>query len=60
MGLLTELIIKAFEAELGAMSPEIENYMLRVLGTLGSELMAYVTQRVVANNPPVITPQAQE
>ena len=60
MGLLSEVIIKAFEAELGVMTPEIENYMLRVLGTLGTELMAYVTQKVVQNNPPVITPQSVE
>jgi hypothetical protein len=63
MSFLSSIIIAAFEKELVAVGPEVEAYMMQALGTLGSELMAYVTTKVVANNPPKVpvqTPQSVE
>lgn len=66
MSLLSTVIIAAFEKELEAASPEIEAYVMQAMGTLGAELMAYVTQKVVAAKPPVApvtpvqTPQSVE
>jgi hypothetical protein len=63
MSLLSNIIIKAFEAELANKGPEIEAYVVEVLGKLGAELMAYVSQKQLTINPPQVpvqTPQSVE
>lgn len=61
MSILSHIIIAAFEKELEAATPEIEQYMLKVLGTLGAELMQYITKKTVDKQQytaPVQTPQS--
>jgi len=61
MSILSHIIIAAFEKELAAATPEIESYMLKTLGTLGAELMQYISQKTVAKqqySSPIQTPQS--
>lgn len=63
MSFLSNIVIAAFEKELEAVGPEVEQYMMKALGSLGSELIQYVTQRLIQQNPPrvgVQTPQSVE
>ena len=60
MSLLSQVIIGAFEKELEAAGPEVEAYMLQVLGKVGAELMQYVTQKLAPKHVGVSTPQSVE
>ena len=47
MSFVSGVVISMLEKELAAQGPEVEAYVLQLLGTLASDLVAYVEKKIM-------------
>lgn len=59
MSLVSGVLISMLEKELGAQTPEIEAYVLQLLGVVANDLVAYVEKKIEPNAAPA-SPSPQE
>lgn len=57
MSFISGIFLSMIEKELSAQTPEIEAYLLRMLETLGADLVAFVEKKMKVSG--ISTPQSQ-